>query len=154
MAKINWATIQRIKSEPQTITLQDPRLEGGLSATLRKIDPLQFGGIADRTRELDKRYRTGGWLNAAGEVMPFAESIVIDGEEVEFSVNSLFDLALLEAMQVGTDPHSFDDLVHCAFILPEVYMDLVERAKVIQFTPSDAGKGLANLDSPQTSSPA
>lgn len=144
MSKVNWATIQRVKSEPQTITLQDPRLEGGFVICLRKLDPLKFGEVADRTRELDKRYRSGGWTNAAGEVMPFAEEIVIDGEEVVFSANSLFDLALLEAMQVGAEPHTFIDLVHCAFLLPEVYMDAVERAKVIQFTPSDTGKGSAN----------
>jgi hypothetical protein len=144
MSQINWAAIRRIKAEPQTITLQDSRLEGGFVISLRKLDPLKFGEVADRTRELDKRYRSGGWINAAGEAMPFAEQIVIDGEEVAFSANSLFDLALVEAMQVGSDPHSFTDLVHCAFLLPEVYMDVVERAKVIQFTPSDTGKGSAN----------
>jgi len=154
---INWATVPRNTPKPQKVSIPTPALPKPFEIFLRKVEPLGFGAVTELARAYVTRYITGGWENVAGEAMPLPEMLFVADEPVTFSNDALFDIALIEVMQ-GSVPEadrlSFMDLVHCATLLPEVYMDVVAKAKTIQWTPSEPGKGAGHSDTPPTSSPA
>jgi len=156
MKQINWASIPRNTPKPQKFYFPSPQLSDPLEICLRKIEPLAFGAVPEIARAYVTRYITGGWENVAGDTMPLPEKVFVAGEEVVFSNDSLFDIALLEVMQGGvaeSERLSFADIVHCAALLPEVYMDIVAKAKTVQWTPSEPGKGTGPSDTPPTNSP-
>lgn len=156
MKQINWATIPRNTPKPQKVSIATPALPEPFEIYLCKVEPLKFGAVSELARSYVTHYITGGWENAGGDTMPLPEMVFVADEPVVFSNDSLFDIALLEVMQGGTpeaDRLSFMDIVHCATLLPEVYMDVVAKAKTIQWTPSEPGKGLGLSDTPPTNLP-
>jgi hypothetical protein len=156
MKQINWASIPRNTPKPQKVSIPSAALGEPFEIYLRKIEPLAFGAVSELARGYVTRYITGGWENVAFATMPLPEMVFVADEPVVFSNDSLFDIALLEVMQGGvaeSERLSFADIVHCASLLPEVYMDIVAKAKTIQWTPSEPGKGSGHSDTPPTSSP-
>jgi hypothetical protein len=137
MPAVNWATITRNTPKSERVELSDPNLPEPFVIYLRRVGPLVLGDIRSLAETYNAKYITGGWLNEAGDEMPMAASVMVGDEEAKFSWEALFDISLLEKMQEGAPAgeyrHTFTDFVNCAYLLPDLYLELVAKAKRIQW---------------------